>query len=166
MRQYRDGGTFIYHLWKGLLHKWLSEPRATVYIVTPFLDTGKLKDICRIVLGNPDRANIGQFYVRRKCDDPLEIMDIIRNSTAKFSLEQKCVIKKKVVDRMMCDFTTRFHCKFIACVWDSGQAEVLITSANFTRQHFNCSNAETVFYQEIPSDEFNTRFLQPLEALL
>ncbi|KAK3093344.1 hypothetical protein FSP39_014291 [Pinctada imbricata] len=161
----KDGGTYIYQLWKNLLNSWLSDSKNKVFIVTPFLDSGKLKDICNIVLSKQHSANINRFYVRQKCDDPLFLMDIIRISTAKFTVAEKMVIKKEIINKMVCDFTSRFHCKFIACVKEDNSAEVLVTSANFTRQHFNCSNAESVFYQDMTVEQFRSRFLQPLEAI-
>lgn len=160
MPVFQNGKTFIYKLWKSLLNRWLSTPDCEVFLGTPFLDDIRMTDICRMVIKHRNTANIKAFYVRKQCYFDKSIIEVIEG--AKFQDEE--IIKIKVHKSLKIDPSKCFHGKFIGCTYKTGAAEVLVTSANFTRQHFSFDNLETVGYNKITTAEFEN-VIKPFETL-
>lgn len=162
----KPGNTYIYPLWKSLLSRWLSNPDYEVYLATPFLDTEKMTDICKIVSQNKKSANIGAFYVRDKCNTFTgdDIQHIIAKAKTRITdeLKEDCstIIEEKISNKIV-NPDRFFHAKFIACTHGE-EAEVLVTSANFTVHHFNKENYESVLYYKMKKEEFQERFIDPL----
>lgn len=165
----RQGSTYIYKLWKFLLSEWLSKQGCEVYLATPFLDAKRMVDICRIVIDNSDTANIRALYVRNDChkdwNNQKYIRDIIKTAKENFQEDQRTIIDRKIQSRIYLQGSGKyFHAKFIGCTC-GGNAEVLVTSANFTRSHFDIRNHESVLYQEMKEKQFIERFISPLESI-
>lgn len=159
----KEGPTYIYKLWKSLLSRWLSNPDCKVFLATPFLDTERMTDICEIVLQNFTTANIEAFYVRIKCNYTEKISDVKRSAQTKFSCKHQPIIEYKVYNRIVYPLRT-FHAKFIGCTDGKGRAEVLMTSANFSADHFKHNNLESVVYHTMTEAEFIHKFINPLSA--
>lgn len=157
----KDGPTYIYKLWKSLLSQWLSNPDCKVYLATPFLDVERMTDICELVLKNFTTANIEAFYVRIKCNYNEKISDVKRTAQNWFPGKQQPIIEYKLYNRIVYPLST-FHCKFIGCTDGQGGAEVLVTSANFTADHFKHHNAESAVYHTMSEADFIQRFIRPL----
>ncbi|WAR18213.1 hypothetical protein MAR_000051 [Mya arenaria] len=160
----RDGSTYIYRLWRSLLHNWLADPDRKVYIVTPFLDATRLTDICNIVIQHRIEANLDSIYVRQKCDENGfgTIQQVKKQTLDKYDAKEQMYIEYKIFSAMIYPFK-RFHAKFIGCM-KGNEAEVLSTSANFHGDHFDYSNMETVHYQKMSDVEFISKFLGPINA--
>lgn len=159
----RDGPTYIYKLWKSLLSYWLLDPERKVYLATPFLDTQRMVDICELVLQNFTTANIDAFYVRIKCNYNERISDVKRNAQNQFPGKQQPIIEYKLYNRIVYPLST-FHAKFIGCTDGKGGAEVLVTSANFTADHFEHHNLESVVFHKMSEADFIHKFIHPLSA--
>nr|XP_022293177.1 uncharacterized protein LOC111103887 [Crassostrea virginica] len=159
----RDGPTYIYKLWKSLLSYWLLDHERKVYLATPFLDTQRMVDIGKLVLQNFTTANIDAFYVRIKCNYDEKISDVKENAQNEFPEEQRLNIKNKLYDRIVYPLST-FHAKFIGCTDGMGGAEVLVTSANFTADHFKHHNLESVVFHKMSEANFTQEFILPLSA--
>ena len=158
----RDGSTFIYKLWKSVLHHWFSDPDRRVYIVTPFLDSARLVDVCDIILEHRLEANLDSFYVRQKCDRTRDIFEVKQNALEKYEVNDQVFIEYKIFNNIIYPLK-RFHAKFIGCI-KGNEAEVLITSANFHGDHFECSNMDSVQFQKMSDVEFISRYLAPVNA--
>ncbi|XP_062574009.1 uncharacterized protein LOC134235860 [Saccostrea cucullata] len=157
----KDGPNYIYKLWKSLLSHWLSNPDSHVYLATPFLDTDRMIDICDLVLKNFTTANIEAFFVRIKCNYTEKISDVKRNAQNHFPGKMQPVIEYKVYNSIVYPLST-FHAKFIGCTDGKGGAEVMVTSANFTADHFKHHNTESVAYHTMSEADFIHRFIKPL----
>lgn len=165
----KSGNPYIYELWISLLDRWLSRPGSKVYLASPFLDPTRLTDICKIVIDKSETANIEAFYVRNDCykdynnqkqfsdAKKLAISRIEKEFTKALSstLEEK--IFKKVVHPDVKN-TRYFHAKFIACTYENS-AEVLVTSANFAGNHFECNNHDSVVYCTMTEGEFLEKYI-------
>ena len=159
----RDGSTYIYRLWQSLLHYWFSDPDCKVYLVTPFLDATRLADICHIILQHKLEANLDAFYVRQQCDRERKIHEVKQVTLKQFKdAKDKMFIEYKIFSNIIYPMK-RFHAKFMACV-KAGEAQVLVTSANFHGDHFECSNMETVQFQTMSEAQFIKHFLGPINA--
>lgn len=159
---------YIYELWISLLYRWLSRPGSKVYLASPFLDPKRLTDICKIVIQRSETANIEAFYVRDECfkewgkQYKFSYVENCATSNIKteFKKDFSRTLKEKIFSKVVypdLKGTRYFHSKFIACTYDNS-AEVLVTSANFTGQHFQCNNHDSVVYCTITEREFLERY--------
>lgn len=164
----KPGNTYIYPLWKSLLSRWLSNSDYEVYLVTPFLDVAKMTDICKIVLQNRATANIGAFYVRNECNtfDRYTIGEAIEKAKTKIKEELNVDCSTIIEDTITMKIVKQnfFTAKFIGCTHGE-KAEVLVTSANFTGNHFDKHNLDFVEYQKMEKEEFHKRFIDPIKSL-
>ena len=158
----RDGSTYVYRLWKSLLHHWFADPQRKVYIVTPTLDTTRRVDICQIILQHRNQANLDAFFVRQQCDQDGKIFEVKQNALNKFDAKDQMFLEYKIYTNIIYPMK-RFDAKFIACT-KGDTAEVLVTSAGFHGDHFDHSNMETVQYQTMSDVEFIRGFLCPINA--
>lgn len=163
------GNSYIYPLWDALLSRWLSHPDYEVYLATPSLDNEKMTHIYRIVIQNQTTANIRAFYVRDECNTfkGYDIRDIIKKAKTMIKGELQedfsTIIEEKITEKIVKpDVDRYFNAKFIACTHGE-KAEVLVTSANFTGDHFDEESYESVVYHKMEKKEFHERFIEPLE---
>ena len=159
----RDGSTYIYKLWQSILYYWFSDPDCRVYLVTPFLDSHRLADICHIILQHKLTANLDAVYVRQQCDRERKIHEVKRDTVKQFKdAKDQMFIEHKIFSNIIYPMK-RFHAKFMACV-KAGVAQVLVTSANFHADHFEHSNMETVHFQTMSEARLINKFLGPINA--
>lgn len=148
-----------------------------------------------MVIKNPTKANIEAFFVRNNCfNNPFKkirmnitqvqkeageqiqkIGKIQRESGEKFkekvsSEELSKIISEKIAKKLKVvhpnfDNDTYFHAKFIGCTCEYS-AEVLVTSANFSDNHFDIENEESVVYFTMTKEQFVERFVNPLQSLI
>ncbi|KAJ8308585.1 hypothetical protein KUTeg_013459 [Tegillarca granosa] len=85
----KDGPTYIYKIWKSLLNKWFSDGKYHVYIASPFLDSDRLDDICKLVLKNKLTASLDALYVRRQCDIDKDISAVKRTTQQRFAQQDR-----------------------------------------------------------------------------
>jgi hypothetical protein len=154
-----DGSTFIYTLWKSLLHKWFGDG-SKVYIITPFLDAKHLKDVIDIFFRNKNTAVLEAFYVRRQCDDKKTITALKDQVQKMYTPRKQLSIQYQIYLKIIYPLS-RFHGKLIAGVKD-GQADIMVTSANFHSNHFDTNNLETVTMLSMTEADFTRRFLNKL----
>lgn len=172
----KPGKSFVYGLWKALLHQWLSNSNCEVYLVTPFLDVKRMTDICNIVIAHSGTANIEAFYVREKCfkgyyegrnNVEMKISDIIgkvQRDTNYRTPSISSIIERKIFQKVRKTTDQYFHAKLIACT-SGNNAMVLVTSANFAYANFDIDNYETVVYHEMSTVEFLKRFIEHLNKI-
>lgn len=163
----KPGKSFVYGLWKALLHQWLSNSNCEVYLVTPFLDVKRMTDICNIVIEHSGTANIEAFYVREKCFKEMKISDIIEKVKKNTNYKTRSIsstIEKKIFQKVRKTTDQYFHAKLIACT-SGNNAMVLVTSANFAYANFDIDNYETVVYHEMSTVEFSKRFIEHLNEI-
>lgn len=130
-------------------------------------------DICNIVIEQKSTAYIKTFFVRKKCYYDKTVTEIVKDASeaiiAKAKKEDKekisKLIKNNISDKIVHPkSTTNFHAKFIGCV-QFDKARVLVTSANFTDQHFDYGNLETVVCHEMEALDFRKGIITPLDAI-
>ena len=159
----RDGSTYIYCLWKSLLHSWFSDPDSKVYLVTPFLDASRLAEICQIILQHKNEASLAAFYVRQQCDRERKIHEVKQDALKLFKdANDQMFIEYKIFPNIIYPMK-RFHAKFMACV-KSDEAQVVVTSANFHGDHFEHSNMETVQFLTMSEAKFLKDILGPINS--
>ena len=144
-----------------------------IYFVAPFWDKHILETILNIVLEKEETANIGFLYFREPCcHDHLTFEDIWKTTIAEYSDNAKTILKEKVFTkaRGIDKKNNCFHAKFVGCVNnETEEAEILMTSANFTKQHFywfdkdagKC-NRESLSHHEMSKAEFERKFINPV----
>ena len=131
--------------------------------MTPFLDATRLADICQVILQHKLQANLEAFYVRQQCDRERKIHEVKQDALKQFrDAKDQMFIEYKIFSNIIYPMK-RFHAKFMAGVKD-GVAHVLITSANFHGDHFDCSNMETVKYVTMSEARFIRGFLGPINS--
>ncbi|KAH3844692.1 uncharacterized protein LOC127872855 isoform X2 [Dreissena polymorpha] len=160
----RDGSTYIYPLWKSLLHTWLSDPTRRVYIVTPQLDAVRLVDICNIVLQHRIEANLDSIFVMQTCDQGQTIHQVKNKALSKYDAKDQMYIEYKVYGSIIYP-SRRFGASFIACIHGK-EAEILTTTACFHGSHFDRSCMDSVHYQKMSDIDFVSKFLAPINASL
>lgn len=163
----KPGKSFVYRLWKALLHEWLSYSDTEVYLVTPFLDEKRMTDICRIVIEHSGTANIKAFYVRETCCNRKTISSIIETVKKKPAYKtqpNKSTVDNKIFKKIRKTTDKYFHAKLIACTYKNN-AMVLVTSANFSYGSFDYQNYESVVYREMTTARFLKRFIEHLNQI-
>lgn len=160
----RDGFVYVYRLWKSLLDKWLRTPGAEVYLASPFLDSKRLEDVIRIYLRHRTNGKIHSFYTRQVCEPrgPTPTGRVQSEAIGRFSERVRTTIEYEVFRRMVYPVPT-FNGKFIAAVMGE-EVEVLVTSANFTGEHFTRENQETVFFVTMPKEKFESEYIRPIST--
>lgn len=180
----RAGKRYIYPLWKSLLCRWLSSSCYKVYLATPFLDAERMTDIYTMVIKYHTKANIEAFFVRNNCYNnqfrrkKMNIAEIQRESGNRLqkkirSRKLSDIISEKITKKLKVVYpkfeqdtsSNYFHGKFIGCTCEYS-AEVLVTSANFTDNHFDIENEESVVYFRMTKKQFVERFVNPLQSLI
>lgn len=173
------GHTEVYETWKETLSFWLSSSNNKVYMATPFLHLEYLEEFLDIVWENKETANIGKIFVREECDNKtgMKFHEMLNATIDKYKLfpEKQTLFCKEVLLKAP-DMTTRpnyFHAKFIGCInTENEKAEVLLTSANFTGDHFDeftyrnsdetGQNYESIAYHDMSAEEFMRNFIKPM----
>lgn len=158
----RDGGSYIYKLWKSVLHHWFSDANRKVCIVSPYLDSARLVDVCNIVLQHRLTANLDAFYVRQKCDDSKMIYEVKKEALDDFGPKDQMFLEYKIYSQIIYPMK-KFNAKFIGCI-HGDNAEVLTTSASFHGDNFDTYSMNAVQYQTMPAVEFITKYLAPINA--
>lgn len=156
----REGSDYVYPLWRSLLHKFMSTQDCKVYMASPYMDKGRLLDICHSLLRNRLTACVDMVCVRRHCNAAQLISDLKRSVVREFATSDQVLIEYKLYSSFVYPFR-QFHYSFLAGV-KNGNAEVMVTSADFHADHFDRDTLEFVTYQKMSEDEFRIRFLGPL----
>lgn len=161
----KDGFSYIHKLWKSLLTRWFSTVGTKVYLASPFLDANRLTDVVEIFLDHKTEGDLEAFYVRHKCDEfgKGNVIRVQEAALRPFGLNFHSFIEYKIYRRMITP-VKRFHCKFAAGVTAEGQAEVLVTSANFHGNHFVHENMETVSFFRMDAADFLTKYVEPISS--
>ena len=168
-----EAGPRVFKIWKSTLLFWLSSSQNEVYLVSPFLDEDILEEFLDIVLKKEETANIGFVFVREKCYKSLTFKKIWASTIGNYSTREKKVLGKTVLSKVWEVKTeiSYFHAKFIGCVnTETREAEVLLTSANFTKDHFKKysggkQNNESLSYHKMETAEFRKRFIEPMKEI-
>lgn len=156
----------LYTFWKRVLRYWFSIPDSCVYLATPFLDAVRLNDIYKIILSNEGKGNLGAFFVRQTCGVKELFASINRQALAMLSRDERKNLEESDIENRIITDAQTFHCKFIACVIGDN-AEVLISSANFTSCHFGGNyNKDEVIYTTMRKNQFYENYLNPLNNRL
>ena len=175
------GHTEVHEMWIQTLLFWLSSSNNEVYIATPFFDLKYLREFLDIVWERRSTANIGRIFVRENCDRNGRQFHEMLNTTIenyRSNPEKQSLLRDKVQPKVpeMTTSPNYFHAKFIGCVnKENEKAEVLLTSANFTGDHFDeftnentnvtGQNYESIAYHDMSADDFMRKFIQPLSNL-
>ncbi|XP_013401322.1 uncharacterized protein LOC106167160 [Lingula anatina] len=157
----REGHTYVYELWKSLLHKWFSEG-FKVYIATPVIDTQRVLDIVDFMFQNKETADLEGLFVQYQCGENKRISDVKREvlELPLFSPPQRLHIEYKLFNKLNYPAKT-FNCKFIAGV-KGDAAQVMVTSAGFNRNHFEEESYEFVMFHQTKKDNFIREYMEPL----
>ena len=177
-------GPNIFEICVQTLLFWLSSPHNEVFLVTPFLDEDILKEFLDIVKKKNATAKIGKIFIREVCAEEWvhsekkkrkvnfnEIEEKIKKEYRKIDEDLLNVFTEKVLPNIIKikGETNYFHAKFIACV-NKRKAEVLLTSANFSKTHFSVwedgrYNHESLGYHRMSKKKFIDNLLLPIEQL-
>jgi len=163
----RNGPTFVYRLWKGLLDQWISS-EGRVYLITPLMDAKRLADVILMVAKHKRSKSRVQLYTNIRCDGELKYPKVYKQAK-QMVMELKNSNKKRLIvddrlklalERLDVKFGS-FHVKLLA--WCSPQyTEVLLTSASAHAMHFHHEHADQVLFMRMHSDEFTKNYLAPL----
>lgn len=168
------GHTEVYETWKKTLSFWLSSGNNEVYMASPFLEQDYLKNILDIVCKRKTTAKIGKIFVRENCDkeSKKKFHVMLEESITTYNAEEQKFLREEVLLKApMTTGPNYFHAKFIGCInTENEKAEVLLTSANFTSNHFSRyrkggQNYESISYHDMSAEDFKTRFIDPLTML-
>ena len=167
------GHTGVFKIWKETLSFWLSSNNNEVYIASPFLEQAYLKVFLDIVSRRKTTAKIGKIFIRENCDKKSEFHKMLKETIEDYTPEEQMFLRENVFFKapMITTDTNYFHAKFIGCInTENKKAEVLLTSANFTSNHFGPfrrarQNYESISYHDMSAKDFIKRFIQPLTSL-
>lgn len=174
-------GPKFFEIWEKTLLFWLTSSHNKVYLVTPFLDECILKEFLYIVKKKNATAQIGKIIIREECDEEY-VRSINKKRKVKFSeieekIKRECrdlfiVFTEKVLPNIVQKKAYYFHTKYIACVNSkTSTAEVLLTSANFNKNHLKrwddgrC-NRDSIGYHRISKEEFQKNIFHPIDTLI
>lgn len=113
------------------------------------------------------------FLYVKKCYYDKTVTEIVKDASEAIIAKAKKVDKEKISKLIKNNIsdkivhpksTTNFHAKFIGCV-HFDKARVLVTSANFTDQHYDYGNLETVVCHEMVALDFGKRIIIPFDAI-
>ena len=159
----KDGLSYTHKLWKSVLKYWFSTPGCGVFLASPYLDADRLSEVTDIFMKNHTEGDLKAFYTHFRCDSigDQNANDIKRAVLKRYSdAKVKTWVEYKVLQKVTYP-TKLFHAKFVAGVKD-GEAEVLVTSANFHSNSFLQENYETVVYLKMSEEDFNDKYLGPI----
>ncbi|XP_064603142.1 uncharacterized protein LOC135468686 isoform X2 [Liolophura sinensis] len=156
----REGSTYVYPLWRSLLHKFMSTQDCKIYMASPYMDKPRLLDICLALLRNRLTACVDTVCVQRHCNSAQLISDLKRSVVRDFTTTDQVLIEYKLYSSFVYPFR-RFHYSFLAGV-KNAVAEVMVTTADFHADHFDSDTLDFVTYQKMSEDEFRIRYLGPL----
>ena len=168
-----ESGPRVFKILKSTLLFWLSNSHNVVYLVSPFLDKDILKEFLEIVIKKDETAKIGFLLVREPCCKGLTLKKIWDSTIKKYNDGIKAFLTQTVFSKAsgIKKETSYFHAKFIGCInTTTGVAEVLVTSANFTKQHLKKysdgrQNNESLSYHKMKKAEFRKRFIEPMKEI-
>ena len=165
----KHGPTYIYRLWRGLLDQWGGRG-GDLYVISPLIDARRVSDVLLAVIKHRHFKNKVHIFTMPNCDGENKWPKVIREAK-EIVRELKSPNKKRLVaeerlrlaeERLEVSFG-RFHCKIMAtCSIETGQAEILITSASFHKWHFDIESGDTVTYFRLSADNLINHYLAPL----
>ena len=132
--------------------KWTKD-KAKIVIATPFLDPEGLTFITRCASGEADLT----VFVRSVC--------YWNNQKIHQVFSDANVLSHWIIERIRAlNKTLSFHGKFLAGEYED-RVDLVVTSCNVTKEHLNSEQLETLERRTIGSEDFKTKWLQPLQAL-
>lgn len=158
--------TYVYPLWRSLLNKWFSEEGTRIYLACPFLDNTRLADVTNIFMQYRVKGKLENWFTRFDCDltNNRNVGQLQREVSSQLKTRDKTFAEYHILRKLL--FPTQvFYAKFIAAIKD-GEAEVLLTSANFHGNHFSRDSMETVIYLKMSFDDFMEKYVNPLNMPL
>ncbi|KAL8589686.1 hypothetical protein ACOMHN_027194 [Nucella lapillus] len=155
-----DGAT-LYAVWTGLLNRWFADPDTKVFIITSAIDAPSLERLCHVVLNHRLTASLEMLAtpLRSHCG---KLADIRREVMLTFPVKDRVFAEYKVYNSMVYPGTP-FQAKFVAGL-RGDSVQVLLTSADAERKHFQEGHACTAVFQVMSASEFDCRFLAPIVA--
>lgn len=157
---------FIMRLWKSLLDDWFGVG-ASVYIVTPRIDTERLNIVMLLMLRNkgtgfevtlmtPAKQDGKNFDIIMK-QSRRRMKEVKAHDDARLVSDVKLQWIMNTLNVMHADFSTNF----IAAHKDD-EAEVLTTTAHFHKAHFHHQLKDSVYYNRVSPHDLRKNYLLPL----
>lgn len=161
------GHDFIMRLWKSLLDDWCGVG-ATIYVVTPKIDSERLLQLMLIMIRNKGTGFKVTLVTPQKpagSDKFSKVMDTTkrRMKEVKNARQTRLVSDVRiqwVMDALQIhheDFSTNFVAAF-----KEEEAEVLTTTAHFDKSHFLVNQKDNVCYNRLPTPDLKRNYLFPL----
>ena len=152
-------GVALYRLWRSTIDLWFSDPQSRVFLVTPYIDAGRLIDVCELFLGRQLTACIdtlvvplssvqGKFAVTR------------REAIQRFPVQEQVVLEYKVLGKVVFPVIDILN-SFLAVVSD-GKAHVLHSNADFNASSFVTTAVTAVHYSHMEEEVFMKNYLDPI----
>jgi hypothetical protein len=65
---FKQGPSYVYRLWRGLLDAWIAAAGADVYVVTPLLDAKRLSDVLLMLVKHKLSGTRVHLMCLNRCD--------------------------------------------------------------------------------------------------
>ena len=158
----REGSTFIYRLWKSLLHRWLSDADTQVSMATSRLDAPRLKDCVDLSLLRKGSGHWDTLLVPNLCDPPRQSKTEIQREVLSGLSPREALWVEYELFQAMRSPECRLHCNWIVGT-RLGECEVLLTSCDFHGDAFDRRGGmASVQVLKMSQMMFNHEFVKPL----
>lgn len=137
-------------------------------VASPSIDARRLADIYLLLIRNKGRPFSIQLYTQLKPQKFKEAVDDAKTILAKIKdeeIKKRSLLNKQDIEWAVNKIPTTFHsfhCNFIAAAIAEDKNEILVTSARFTRTHFDLGACDTVSHAKMTDKGLREFYLLPL----
>lgn len=152
-------GVSLYRLWRSTLNLWFSNSDAKVFLVTPYIDSGRLIDVCELFLRHKLSACIDTLIV------PLSSIQgkfavVRKKALLRFPVQEQVLLECKVLGKVIFPVVDILN-SFLAVV-KNGKAHVLHSNADFNASSFVTTSVTAVHFSHMDEELFLKNFLDPI----
>ncbi|GFO14318.1 hypothetical protein PoB_004082300 [Plakobranchus ocellatus] len=152
-------GVVLYRLWRSTLSLWFSDSQSKVYLVTPYIDTGRMIDVCELFLKHQLTACLDTLVV------PLSNIQgkfavVRKEAIQRFPVQEQVLLEYKILGKVVFPVVDILN-SFLAVVKD-GKAHVLHSNAEFSASNFLTTAVTAVSYSHLDEELFLKNYLDPI----
>ncbi|GFS15236.1 hypothetical protein ElyMa_006766100 [Elysia marginata] len=152
-------GVALYRLWRSALNLWFSDSQSKVFLVTPYIDSGRLIDVSELFLRHKLTACLDTLVV------PVSSVQgkfavVRREAIQRFSVQEQVVLEYKILGKVVFPVVDILN-SFLAVV-ENGKAHVLHTNADFNASSFVTTSVTAVHFSHMDEELFMKNYLDPI----
>ena len=152
-------GVSLYRLWRSTLDLWFSDSQSRVFLVTPYIDSGRLIDLCELFLRHKLTACLDTLVV------PLSSIHgkfavVRREAIRRFPVQEQVLLEYKILGKVIFPVVDILN-SFLAVVKD-GKAHVLHSNADFNAACFVTTSVTAVHYSHMEEELFMKNYIDPI----